>query len=327
MNLPSLSVILPNYNHVGHLPTCLNAILNQSVLPIEIIVVDDGSTDNSVEVIQAFANQQSRVKLYRNDRNRGVSFTVNRGLDLAQGEYVFFQASDDLILPGLFEKSLRLLAQHPQAGLSCTIGDWRELDTGVRWHMGVGMADAPAYLSPREVVKLERQGRFFIPGHTAIRKRTAVIEAGKFIVELKHFNDWFADSVVAYRHGVCVVPEPLAIFNIESNTYYQRNRRNRRLNEEALESVLRLLNSPDYGDVAELMRKAGALYICGFPMLRVLLRRREYRRFITPTFLRKNLWHSTRLLLKRSAPAFLLNWYVGIAGYRARTTKAAQAGS
>jgi hypothetical protein len=171
-------------------------------------------------------------------------------------------------------------------------------------------------------VELEKRGRFFIPGHTAIMKRKAFIEAGKFILELRHINDWFADNVVAYRHGICVVPEPLAVFNIESNTYYQRNRRNRKANEEAIAHALKLLNSAKYADVAELMCRSGALYICGLPMLKVLLRHRENRRFITPTFLRKNLWHSTRLLLKRHAPAFLLNWYVGIAGYRVRAAKA-----
>jgi glycosyltransferase involved in cell wall biosynthesis len=321
MNLPTLSVVVPNYNHAQHLPRCLNALLAQSVQPQEIIVVDDGSADNSVEVIQGFARQHGIIKLHRNEENRGVSFTLNRGIDLAQGACVYCPASDDQILPGFFEKSLRLLARHPQAGLCCTIGDWRELDTGVHWHMGVGMTDRPAYISPFEIVSLERAGRFFIPGHTAIMKRTAFIEAGKFILELKHCNDWFADSVIAYRHGICVVPEPLAVFNIESNTYYQRNRRNRKANEEAIAHALKLLNSAKYADVAELMRRSGALYICGFPMLKVLLRHHENRRFITPTFLRKNLWHSTKLLLKRTAPAFLLNWYVGIAGYRVRSTK------
>ena len=126
---------------------------------------------------------------------------------------MYFPAADDEVLPGFLEKSLRLLAQYPQAGISCTIGDWRELGSGLNWHMGVGMADKPTYLSPRELVELAKRGRLFIPNHTAIMKRSALIEAGKFIPELKSTSDWFANSVVGLRYGLCMVPEPLAIFN------------------------------------------------------------------------------------------------------------------
>src|SRR5882672_7454995 len=180
MNLPSLSVIIPNYNHGKHLPVALNAIFRQPVKPLEILIIDDGSTDDSVELIKNLVRQYPTIKFYQNEQNRGVSYTLNRGIDLARGEYAFFPAADDEILPGFLEKSLSLLAQHPQAGLSCTIGDWREVNTGLNWHMGVGMAHSPAYLSPDEMVKLEKRGRLFIPGHTTIMKRSAHIAAGKF---------------------------------------------------------------------------------------------------------------------------------------------------
>src|SRR5260221_14302308 len=120
MKLPTLSVILPNYNHAEHLPTCLGALLAQSAPPTEIILIDDGSSDTSVNVIKDFRARNPTIKFFQNDKNRGVSFTVNRGIDLAIGEYSFFLAADDKVLPGFLEKSLRLLASYPQAGISCT---------------------------------------------------------------------------------------------------------------------------------------------------------------------------------------------------------------
>lgn len=316
MDLPELSVVIPNYNHARYLPRCLGTLLGQSVPPREIVVVDDGSTDDSVEVIRGLAEQHRNIRLLQNDRNLGVTDAVNRGVEAATGEFVFLQAADDQILPGFFEKTLRLLAEHPAAGLACTVGDWRELQTGIRWHMGLGMTDRPAYLTPPQVVRLQEQGRLFIPGHTAIYRREALIRAGKLIAELRHYSDWFSTTVVAFRHGLCVVPEPLAVFNIDRKGYYHRNRRNRTQNQAAIEHALKLLHQPEYSDVAAQFRQSAALYICGLGALRVFLQHREYRGFLTPRYLRKTLWHASRVGLKQCAPAFLVNWYAGVAGYR-----------
>jgi len=321
MKPPALSVVVPNYNHARHLPRCLGALLAQSIPPREIVLIDDGSTDNSLEVIRGLARQHPVVRWLQNDRNLGVTATVNRGVEAASGDFVYLQGADDEILPGFFEKTLRLLAEHPEAGLACTVGDWRELHTGIHWHMGLGMTDQPAYLPPSEVLRLEKRGRLFIPGHTAIYRRDAFIRAGMLIAGLRHYSDWFATLVVAFRHGICVVPEPLAVFNIEPNTYYQKNRRNRANNEAAIEHALRLLHETDYADVTESFRNSGAFYICGLGVLRLLSPHTAYRRFLTPRLLRKTLWHAARVGLKRHAPASLVNWYAGVAGYRQRPAR------
>ena len=325
MKLPTLSVIVPNYNHAQLLPTCLEALLSQSVPPTEIIVIDDGSTDNSVEVIKALAARHPTIKLYQNDKNRGVSYTLNRGIDLATSEYSYFPGADDEILPGFLEKSLRLLAEHPQAGISCTVGDWREVATGLHWCMGAGMTDKPVYFSPDQLVELEKQGRLFIPNHTAIMKTTALVEAGKFILELKSSSDWFANNAIALRYGLCVVPEPLAVFNIYPNSYFHRNRKDKQNYRAMLETILDLLSRPEYRDVAEMMRRGGTLFIFGMPMVKLLMRRREFRGFLTPLLLRKGIWHSAKVTLKPYIPTFLGNWYLQVAGYRAK--KPAGAGS
>jgi glycosyltransferase involved in cell wall biosynthesis len=322
MELPRLSVIIPNYNHGHCLPVAVESLLKQSVPPDEIIIVDDGSTDNSVVVIESLVRRYPQIQFYRNEKNLGVCPTVNRGIDMAKGEYVFLSGADDQTLPGFLEKSLQLLARHPEAGLSCTVGDWHEVATGLNWHMGVGMVDKPSYLSPEQMLGLERRGRFYIPGHTAIMKRSALIEAGKLIPELRLVVDWFTNYVIGFRHGICVVPEPLAVFKIFPDAYYKRNRRDKQIYRSVLEFMLTLLNQPKFQDSAEFIRQAGSLYIFGAPMLGLLVSRSEFRRFLTPVFLRKNLWYCTKLVLKRIVPAFLGNLYFRISGYRAKSKPA-----
>lgn len=314
-SLPRLSVILPNYNHARHLPACLEAILTQSVQPLEIIIIDDASTDNSVKVIDRLVQKQPHVRFIQNEQNQGVVAGMNRGLNLARGDYVYYAAADDQVLPGLFEKSLVLLARHPQAALCCTIGDWWEMETGFNWQVGVGMAEAPAYLSPDRMVQLERHDRLFIASHTAVMRRAAILEAGGFIPELRWHCDWFAIYVASFRHGICVVPEALARFNIHASSFYKA--RDPEAHRQVLRRMLDLLVHQDYLDAAARIRDSGALFLFGWPLLNVMIRTPRYRRFITPTFLRKNIWHSLKLQIKKFTPRFAAEWYFRLAGYRA----------
>ena len=108
MNVPALSVAIPNYNHAQYLPRCLDSILSQSVQPFEILVLDDASTDNSVAIIQRYASQHPHVRLHRNEHNLGAVANINQAFELSQGDYVFVPSADDEVVPGFFEKSLKL---------------------------------------------------------------------------------------------------------------------------------------------------------------------------------------------------------------------------
>src|SRR5215475_13259344 len=104
--LPTLSIVIPNYNHGEYLSAAVNAILKQSAQPAEVVIVDDGSTDNSVQILQRLAAENPVIRLHQNQRNQGAVFTINRGIDLATSEYVFCAAADDVVMPGFLEKSL-----------------------------------------------------------------------------------------------------------------------------------------------------------------------------------------------------------------------------
>ena len=176
MGFPAISIVVPNYNHAQYLPRCLTALVTQSAPPLEIIVIDDASTDNSLDMIEDFARQHACIRVIRNSTNQGVVAGMNRGVELAQGDYLLFAAADDQLLPGFLEKSVTLLRQHPQAAMCCTIGDWHEVATGLQLHVGVGMSDRPCFLAPAQCVDLEMRGRFYVASHTAICAR--------------HFSSW-----------------------------------------------------------------------------------------------------------------------------------------
>lgn len=90
------SVIIPVYNTADFVKEAILAITHQTLEDIEIIAIDDGSTDNSLKIIREIAASDGRVKVYTQE-NRGLSETRNRGLEIARGEYVYFMDSDDLL--------------------------------------------------------------------------------------------------------------------------------------------------------------------------------------------------------------------------------------
>ena len=103
-----VSVIIPVYNTASYLPQCLDSILNQSFDSLEVICIDDGSTDNSLEILKKYASSDSRIRIIT-QQNQGVSAARNKGLKFAQGEYVLFVDSDDWIESNIIEKSLMLM--------------------------------------------------------------------------------------------------------------------------------------------------------------------------------------------------------------------------
>lgn len=91
-----VSIIIPSYNHARFLDETMASVLGQTFDDIEVLVVDDASTDNSVEVLTQWARRDSRLRLVRHESNRGISRTLNEGLSRATGEFVAFVDSDDL---------------------------------------------------------------------------------------------------------------------------------------------------------------------------------------------------------------------------------------
>lgn len=102
-----LSVIVPVYNSEEYIGSCVESVLEQSYSAFELILVEDGSTDNSLEICEALCRKDVRIRLMKQE-HRGVSAARNLGIETAQGKYLFFLDSDDMIHPRLLESLYRL---------------------------------------------------------------------------------------------------------------------------------------------------------------------------------------------------------------------------
>jgi len=296
----TLSVVIPNYNHAHYIEEALESILSQSFRPLEVIVVDDGSTDNSVTVIERFARQAPIVRLLQNEQNMGAVFSVSRALEHASGDCVCFQSADDKVLPGFFEKSMSLLARYPQAGLCCSYPTALDDRTVIVHENRLYWSDGPRYFSPDELAEVIQGG--YIAGHTSIVKRSALLEVGGLIPELRWHCDWFAVLVVGFRHGICYIPEPLATIRVRSDSYSASGRRDWSQQKEMLNYLLRLLKSPDYRDVLPYFVRGSIMSHFGDEIVRVVMSDPEHWDMETLMLIQEPLWSwNTRLKQNQSA--------------------------
>src|SRR4028118_1383709 len=130
------SVVIPCYNQARFLGEAIESVLSQTYTDFEVIVVDDGSTDDTAEVASSYAAEDARVRLVRQE-NRGLAGARNRGLAESRGEYVVFLDSDDRLAEEALEVGVRELDAHPECAF-------------VSGHHRPISADGVAYAVPRQ---------------------------------------------------------------------------------------------------------------------------------------------------------------------------------
>jgi glycosyltransferase involved in cell wall biosynthesis len=119
MDNPKISVIMSVYNGEKYLREAIESILNQTITDFEFIIVNDGSTDKSLEIIQSFDDE--RIKIINNEKNIGLTTSLNKALKEAKGEYIARQDADDISLPNRFEEQLKYFEKHSEVVLLGTM--------------------------------------------------------------------------------------------------------------------------------------------------------------------------------------------------------------
>ena len=107
MSLPLVSIITPNFNAVKFISQTINSVLNQTYENWEMLIVDDCSSDNSVEIIEKFASEDSRIKLFKLTQNSGPAICRNKGIEMARGSFITFIDADDLWKPEFLKASIQ----------------------------------------------------------------------------------------------------------------------------------------------------------------------------------------------------------------------------
>lgn len=124
MKTPRISVLMPAYNSEMYIAESIESVLNQTYTDFELIIINDGSTDNTARIIRKYAKSDRRIKFINNTRNRGLIAVLNQGLGLCTGEYIARMDSDDISLPTRFARQIEYMDGHPECGV---LGTWFEI--------------------------------------------------------------------------------------------------------------------------------------------------------------------------------------------------------
>ena len=292
MNYPKITVVTGNYNHADYLPQSLDSNLSQSYPNFDIIVVDDGSTDNSIEVVNSYIAKDPRVSLIRNETNCGLLHAVKVGTDAATGEFIVYRSADDVSFPGFFEKAARMLVNNPQAGFCCGNLAYSYDDLAIYQVKRSNYSSKPKYFSPNQLSEVLTPDNPMW-SHT-VMARTEIMRATPFSdVDLFWLWDYLWNTVIAFRHGICYVPEVFAgaRFYPESSSF--SNSQNPKVLRRILRDILRILRT-SCRDVLPYFMKCRILN--AFPI-----------DFVETVFENKEFWDMDTLLLLQGP---LVEWNI-----------------
>ena len=244
-----ISVVMTNYNYAIYLAVAIEAVLNQSMQPKEFIIVDDASTDGSMEIIEKYSHENPIIHIVRKKQNGGVLASLNDGLRMAKCRYVIFASSDDVILPGLFAESLDLLEQYPQssmcAGQTKIYDERKQPDNQLNFGP---VLPRTGYYTPELALKYMKRYGFWFVGNTVMFRRQMLTDVGGFPGDLGPLCDSFISQVLALSYGFCYIRKPLASMRINPSSYSMKARGNIQYCREIVENAVKYMRTT-YRDI------------------------------------------------------------------------------
>lgn len=201
-----ISVLVCNYNHGDFIVASLRAILTQSHRDIEVIVIDDASTDDSVDKIMWLMDGDSRIKLIQHRKNLGLLKTFEQGIDLCEGDlWMGCGADDKLVDPFFFEKCNAMLGARADASGVFAISQRIDGETE-EFFDDIGCAPHDGFVDPKEFIRSFFERKCFVPGFSVMWRRSMLSKVGGFAMDLGPQFDYWVNHALPSLQGIFFIP-------------------------------------------------------------------------------------------------------------------------
>lgn len=213
-----ITAIMPNYNSSKFLPKSLRSLLNQTEAFIEIIIVDDGSTDDSLVLIDNFMKEYPTIRLIKHEKNQGVCAALNTGIMQAKGDFITLCAADDWYQEDMVKLAKEAIRKFPSAGLICGDAVVYRFDMQNPFRR---MLPYPknVLISPQEFQKLTQKHYTTFNGGGLIMNRDCVLKAGMLHPQLCWHADWFLYFIIAFQQGISYIDSVFVYINMRKQSY------------------------------------------------------------------------------------------------------------
>lgn len=257
-NSSALTISITSYNYSHCLPRAIESVLAQDYDDYELLILDDGSTDDSPAIIAEYAAKHSHIRPIYRQKNLGLMITIEECLSFAKGIYLYFLSADDYLLPDFLSKTMHFLLKHPDIGLCCSDTKYFHIENNEKtlFCRLLKQQTHATTFSPEELILLFRKKNFWIPGHTSIVKKECIYKYGKFNPKLDYLCDWFLLHTIALKEGIGYIPEFLAVICIDLNSYSLKKRSDKKFRESLYWIIFDLLSKKENQELRTLFKKS-----------------------------------------------------------------------
>jgi len=218
-----VSIITASYNYDNLIPETIESVLNQTYQNWEMIIVDDGSKDNSVGVIKSYCEKDNRIKLYQheNGMNRGLAETLKLGISKAESDWIIFLESDDTIREDYIEKKLEIIKKYPDIKFIYNdvnlFGDEERIREFDSYFLDV-QKDIKDLIFPVNISKyLEKKN--IIPTFSCAMLKKESLDNVNFNPSIMAYLDWYLWSQIACKNEFYFINEKLTNWRIHKKSY------------------------------------------------------------------------------------------------------------
>jgi glycosyltransferase involved in cell wall biosynthesis len=226
--MPTLSIIIPCYNYAHYLKESVESIFNQSYDDFELVLIDDGSTDESWQIMQNYAAKYpQKVRTLRHEENQGLFKANEVGWHEARGTYLHFFSADDIYQPLCLTKVMRMFHANPGLALVCTDLSYFQDGKEPIIKKSLDGCFKERIFSRPEMIPLFQTTKFWIPGLTCIVRQDILKKYGHLDSRLENISDWFCFHKIALFEGIGYIPEILISMRLHDQTYTSRVKRDK----------------------------------------------------------------------------------------------------
>jgi glycosyltransferase involved in cell wall biosynthesis len=239
MPTPTISILLPNYRHAAYLPQRLESIFQQTFQDFEVILLDDHSPDNSVHILQQYAERYADkvTHLLVNDQNTGNPFVQwKKGIDLARGEFIWIAESDDFCENTMLEKLHQALSRKPQAAVAAA--NLIQVDTNGAYLKNRTHYQNAEFSSEKVLTQHFTSGTYLWNASAVLFRKSATENVDwHWVTRFKYCGDWLFWTQLLQTGGLVTLREYLSYFRVHEKSVSSQEASRYRTFTEGLEIV------------------------------------------------------------------------------------------